>query len=186
MPKVVQEPRLFPFVRSLTAIIATLLSAAAIGLASAAETVPMIDAHSQADRDFDLAGMLALANQAGVRHTILSSRGGLKPDDLVAMALAHPERITASMGVKSKDYIAGSPKFFRRMDLLAQEPGYGAISEALLWHKAKGPGAASPKARQRQANVGRQRKGPRRDGEHADGEAAKAGVATAAVSPRLR
>jgi hypothetical protein len=99
----------------------------------------MIDAHSQADKDLSVSRLLKLMDQGGVRRTILSNRGGLQPRQLVAMAAAHPDRITASMEVKShRYYLPGKPEFFRRLQEMSKEPRYGAISEALLWHQAKG------------------------------------------------
>jgi hypothetical protein len=122
-------------------LIAALAGASLLGLdpGGAAEPVPMIDAHSQADKELSVARLLKLMDQGGVRRTILSSRGGLQPRQLVAIAAAHPDRITASMEVKShRHYLPGTPEFFRRLEEMGKEPRYGAISEALLWHQAKG------------------------------------------------
>ncbi len=110
-----------------------------IGAVTAADPIPMIDAHSQADKDFDISAALKLMDQGGVRRTILSSLGGLTPSKLVAMAAAHSDRITASMEVKSQQhYMTGTPEFFQRLAKMAEEPRYGAISEALLFHAEKG------------------------------------------------
>lgn len=120
-------------------LILGVLIAAGFGAATAADPIPLIDAHSQADKDFDVSAALKLMEQGGVRRTILSSRGGLTPNKLVAMAAAHPDRITASMEVKSQQhYMTGTPEFFRRLAEMEKEPRYGAISEALLFHAEKG------------------------------------------------
>jgi hypothetical protein len=124
-----------------TVLLTAFVGAVLLGLDAgrAADPVPMIDAHSQADKELSLSRLLSLMDQGGVRRTVLSNRGGLQPKELVAMAAAHPDRITASMEVKShRHYLPGTPEFFRRLEQMGREPRYGAISEALLWHQAKG------------------------------------------------
>jgi predicted TIM-barrel fold metal-dependent hydrolase len=140
---------------------ASLLSS---GPGRAADPIPMIDAHSQADQDLNVALLVRLMDQGGVKRTILSNRGGLQPKQLVAMAAAHPDRITSSMEVKSRRlYLSGKPEFFRRLEEMGKEPRYGAISEALLWHQAKGGQrrGASQRAGQGQRAEGRGQGGPR-------------------------
>jgi hypothetical protein len=104
-----------------------------------AQKIPMIDAHSQADRAVSLARLVRLMDQGGVARTILSSRGGWVPAEFVAMVSEKPDRVTPSMEVKSQKYfITGEPEFFRRLEAMGREPRYGAISEVLLWHERKG------------------------------------------------
>jgi predicted TIM-barrel fold metal-dependent hydrolase len=104
-----------------------------------ANKIPIIDAHSQAGRDLTLSTILRLMDRGGVARSILSNRAGLTPAGLVAMAAERPDRITASMEVKSQRYfITGEPEFFQRLEAMGREPRYGAISEVLLWHERKG------------------------------------------------
>jgi predicted TIM-barrel fold metal-dependent hydrolase len=122
-------------------LLAALMGTVLLGpeLGRAADSIPMIDAHSQADEELGAFRLLKLMDQGGVRRTILSNRGGLEASQLVAMAAAYPDRITASMEVKShRHYLPGTPEFFRRLEAMGKESRYGAISEALLWHQAKG------------------------------------------------
>jgi hypothetical protein len=104
-----------------------------------AQNIPIVDAHSQADRAVSLSRLIRLMDQGGVARTILSSRGGWVPAEFVAMVAERPDRVTPSMEVKSQKYfITGEPEFFRRLEAMGREPRYGAISEVLLWHERKG------------------------------------------------
>jgi predicted TIM-barrel fold metal-dependent hydrolase len=104
-----------------------------------ANKIPIVDAHSQASRDLALSTIMRLMDRGAVARSILSNRGGLSPSGLVAMAAERPDRITASMEVKSQRYfITGEPEFFQRLEAMGREPRYGAISEVLLWHEQKG------------------------------------------------
>jgi len=104
-----------------------------------AQKIPIVDAHSQASRELALSTVIRLMDRGGVARTILSNRSGLSPAGLVAMAAERPDRITASMEVKSQRYfITGEPEFYRRLQAMGREPRYGAISEVLLWHERKG------------------------------------------------
>src|SRR5690606_17656416 len=104
-----------------------------------AQKIPVIDAHSQADRAVGLSRLIRLMDQGGVARTVLSSRGGWVPSEFVATVAQRPDRVTPSMEVKSqKYYITGEPEFFRRLEAMDRDPRYGAVSEVLLWHERKG------------------------------------------------
>lgn len=97
-----------------------------------------VDAHSQVDETVDLNSVLSLMQQAGVRHTILSTRGKRKGSDLVAFAARHASRITPAVRTKGASYAEGSPKYFRMLDAQVASGKYGAMAEVLLYHAKKG------------------------------------------------
>lgn len=126
-------------IRLFLASIAALSLAFAAASPARAQKIPMVDAHSQADRGVALSSLLRLMDQGGVARTILSSRGGWSSADFVATFAQRPDRVTPSMEVKSQKYfITGEPEFYRRLEAMGREPRYGAISEVLLWHERKG------------------------------------------------
>jgi len=99
---------------------------------------PIIDAHSQVDRNTDIEKVVPLMDKAGVSITLLSTRFSRDSIDVVTYAERHPERIVPSVKTKTKQYMAGKgsfPKIFLN-ELAAFK--FGAMPEIILWHAAKG------------------------------------------------
>ena len=117
---------------SVVAVVA-LLSAGA-----AAEGLRLIDAHSQFDQDVEPQRIIRLMDAAGVAHTILSARGRVRPEELVAFARRHAGRITAAVRTKGNPYVEGSGKYYRLLERQAAMPGFAAMAEVILWHARKG------------------------------------------------
>mgnify|MGYP000152096672 FL=1 len=128
--------RLKKYVLHATGIVAAMLLLLAQPLK--AGELYFIDAHSQVDEKVDLNDVLALMQQAGVRHTILSARGKRKGSDLVAVASRHASQITPAVRSKGAPFAEGSPKYFRMLDAQVASGKYGAMAEVLLYHAKKG------------------------------------------------
>ena len=106
---------------------ALLLVAPASG--SLADKLPIIDAHSQADHLIDLEDIIGLMDDAGVTRTILSLRGRRNPEDLIAFAGRHPDRITPAVRTKGQNV--------RQVKQQVKTRAYGAMAEVLMWHREK-------------------------------------------------
>jgi len=98
-----------------------------------------IDAHSQVDQQVvPLEKVIALMEQAGVSHTILSARGKLKGKELLIFSSKYREKITPAVRTKGKPYDTGSPKYFKILEAQVASGKYSAIAEILLYHAKKG------------------------------------------------
>jgi predicted TIM-barrel fold metal-dependent hydrolase len=132
----------FPHIRSLAArLVGLVLAIAAVG-ARAAE-LPMIDAHSQADQHIALEEIIGLMDKAGVARTILSQRARTRPEDLIAFAQRHPERITPAVRTKGQSV--------RQVKELVRRYSYGAMAEVLMWHREKTRRTVTTKSGETQA-----------------------------------
>lgn len=121
------------------AALATCLAAALSWPPSpAAADLPLIDAHSQVDHKVDLQKVIRLMDKAGVRHTILSTRGRATPQQLTAFAGRHTGRITPSVRTKGGAYAKGSRKYYDRLNEQLAMPEFGAMAEVIMWHAQKG------------------------------------------------
>ena len=118
----------FPHLRGLAVRLAGLVLAMAALSARAAE-LPMIDAHSQVDQHVPLEEIIGLMDEAGVARTILSQRARTRPEDLIAFAQRHPERITPAVRTKGQRV--------REVKELVRRYAYGAMAEVLMWHREK-------------------------------------------------
>ncbi len=122
------------------AALALLLLLLASRLVWAAE-LPLLDAHSQIDGDTDMDLVIRTMNRAGIGRVLLSPRFRRAPADILALARAHPDRITATVRTKTKAYFRGRKgiAFFRRFVGKEIAAGsYGALAEVILWHAQKG------------------------------------------------
>ena len=72
---------------------------------------PIIDAHSQVDRNTDIEKVVPLMDKAGVSMTLLSTRFSRDSKDVVTYAERHPERIVPSVKTKTKQYMKGRGSF---------------------------------------------------------------------------
>lgn len=102
--------------------------------------IPMIDAHSQAERDTELSDIIPLMNKAGVSRTLLSARRGLKYRDLNKFIKEHPKRLTFSVRTKGRKFARGGDmdRFKKRINKQLKLSQVGAISEILIYHAEKG------------------------------------------------
>ncbi len=106
--------------------------------ALAAERIPMIDAHSQIDHLVRLEAVIPLMDRANIKRVILSTRGKRELQDIVRLARENPGRVTASLRLKGKDYEKNSPRYREELEKNLQNPAFGAMAEALVWHAQKG------------------------------------------------
>ena len=120
-------------IRCWLSILCSLLVLSAVDAGS----IPLIDAHSQADQHISLDEILDLMDKAGVSHTILSLRGMRQPKELISFAELHPGRITAAVRTKGGAYLKGPKQFARFLDNQIHMGQFGAMAEVLLWHAKK-------------------------------------------------
>lgn len=97
-----------------------------------------IDAHSQADEAIDRDELLQRMAAAGIQKTILSSRRKRSAFDPADWAESHPNKIIASVRVKSKHYKNNTPKFRKKIKKQLKSGRFKAMSEVLLYHAQKG------------------------------------------------
>lgn len=97
-----------------------------------------IDAHSQADEGIDKNELIQRMDAAGISKTILSSRRHRRAFDMADWAEAHPDRLIASVRVKSKHYVKNTRKFYKKINKQVRSDRFNAMSEVLLFHAQKG------------------------------------------------
>ena len=83
-------------VLKLIAVTFSLVLSAPVTFASE-KALYFIDAHSQMDRDVSQETIIKLMNNNGVYRTILASRRGRKPKEILNFAKTYPERIIPSL-----------------------------------------------------------------------------------------
>jgi predicted TIM-barrel fold metal-dependent hydrolase len=108
-----------------------------------ADGIPMIDAHSQIDIDTELGQVIQWLDKAGIARVILAARRGRPWREIAELAGQHPDRITASVRLKGRNYQRNRPKYYRRLKKQLADPTFGAMAEAILWHAEKGRGVAA-------------------------------------------
>jgi len=109
------------------AAISVLFSFAAVTFAD--DAVPIIDAHSQVDQHIELGEIIGLMGDAGVSRTILAARGRRTPEELIAFAARHPDRITPAVRTKGQTVL--------QVKRQVKTGAYGAMAEVLMWHREK-------------------------------------------------
>ena len=98
-----------------------------------------IDAHSQVDHNVvPLNKIISLMDSAGVRKTILSTRGNLKGKALLELSKENPGRVTPAVRTKGEPYETGSKKYYELLKKQIATKQYHAIAEVLLYHAKKG------------------------------------------------
>jgi predicted TIM-barrel fold metal-dependent hydrolase len=120
------------------AVVCTAALLAAGSAACAAETLPIIDAHSQAEDGIALERIIELMDKADVSRTILAARRKTTVRDMVGFARRRPDRITAAVRSKGGAYQDQSPQTFR--SFLAKQlkfPEFAAMAEVLIYHAEK-------------------------------------------------
>jgi hypothetical protein len=114
-----------------------------------------IDAHSQVDHNLvPLNKIISLMDNAGVRQTILSTRGNLKGKTLLKLSKENPGRVTPAVRTKVRPYDTGSKKYYELLKKQIATNQYRAIAEVLLYHAKKGNKAPSDCAWERRASLG--------------------------------
>jgi len=114
------------------------LLTANVALAADDEELYFVDAHSQMARGLDVKTIIPLMNEAGVWHTILSARNDRSPQEVAYFAGLHPERITAAVRSKGKDFNNNSQKFSKLLRRQTDNPIFKALAETILFHAKKG------------------------------------------------
>ncbi len=104
----------------------------------AADEIPLIDAHSQFDHTVKVEKIIKLMDEAGVSRTILSTRGKVKPPQLVAFAQKNEGRIIPAVRTKGKPYGQDSPKYYDMLKMQLDMGGFGAMAEVIMFHAQKG------------------------------------------------
>jgi len=99
---------------------------------------PIIDAHSQVDRDTDSENVIPLMDRAGVSTTILSTRFERPVEDILAYANRHAERIVPALKIKTGAYMRGDRGFQEMVTAQLTGTKFGAMPEVIMWHEAKG------------------------------------------------
>jgi len=97
-----------------------------------------IDAHSQVDEEIDRVELIQRMDTAGIRKTILSARRHRRAFDVADWAEANPDRLIASVRVKSKHYVKNTRKFYKKIRKQVKSGRFNAVSEVLLYHAKKG------------------------------------------------
>jgi len=104
-----------------------------------ADELYFIDAHSQVDHKvIPLNKIISLMDSAGVRQTILSTRGNLKGKTLLRLSKETPGRFTPAVRTKGKPYDTGSKKYYELLKKRIKTKQYHAMAEVLLYHAKKG------------------------------------------------
>lgn len=115
-----------------------LLPLVLVASTTTASEIPIIDAHSQVDHKVDLEKIIRLMAKGGVSRTILSTRGKVKPNQLISFASRHPGRITPSVRTKGNPYARNDPKYYKLLRAQLAMPEFGAMAEVIMWHAQKG------------------------------------------------
>ncbi len=112
---------------------------------SAAESLwqgPMIDVHSQVDKNTDLDSIVPLMNKAGVAQVVLSTRFGQPSSDVHELAARNPGRIIPAAKTKTRAFTKKRSKFPSVFYKELKRYDYRAMAEVIMWHAAKpGKGA---------------------------------------------
>jgi len=103
-----------------------------------ADEPPLIDAHSQVDHRVDLADIVPLMDRAAISRVLLGTRGKISFKDVIELARKHPGRITPSVRTKGSAYAENRNGYYKKLAQQIETPGFGAISELILWHARKG------------------------------------------------
>lgn len=120
-------------------LLITLILTPIFCLRANADELYFIDAHSQVDQSVvPLNKVISLMDSAGVRHTILSTRGKLKGITLLKLSKENPGRVTPAIRTKGKFYDTGSKKYYEMLKKQIATKKYHAIAEVLLYHAKKG------------------------------------------------
>ena len=108
-------------------------------LTANANELYFIDAHSQVDQNLlPINKIISLMDDAGVRQTILSTRGNLKGKTLLKLSKENSGKIIPAVRTKGMPYATGSKKYYELLKKQTETKQYRAIAELLLYHAKKG------------------------------------------------
>jgi Tat protein secretion system quality control protein TatD with DNase activity len=106
---------------------------------SSASELYFIDAHSQVDHNIEnLELIIQRMDEARVYLTILAARSGRKPEEVVAFAEAHSDRIIPAVRTKSEAYNKNLPKYYKKLRKQIESGRFSAFAEVLMYHAQKG------------------------------------------------
>jgi hypothetical protein len=77
-------------------------------------------------------------DQGGVYRTILSTRGVVRPEELVSFASNYPGRIIPAVRTKGRIYDENDEKYYNLLKKQVNMGQYGAMAEVLIYHAQKG------------------------------------------------
>lgn len=105
---------------------------------SFAAEIPIIDAHSQVDHLVDLKRVIELADLGGVSQIILSTRGQIRPEELLSFAAQYPARIIPAVRTKGNAYTRNEKGYYQQLKKQVSTGRFGAMAEVLMYHAQKG------------------------------------------------
>jgi predicted TIM-barrel fold metal-dependent hydrolase len=103
-----------------------------------AQSIPIIDAHSQFDQFVELSEVKKLLDQGQISRVILSDRSTKNIDrgkELLALAAKYPDRITPAVRTKPGTLLSAAA-YALYLERQAQNPAYGALAEVISTHAA--------------------------------------------------
>lgn len=104
----------------------------------ASDILPIIDAHSQFDEDVPVARVIQYAAKAGVTQVLLSARGRVTTAQVLDLAARYPGCVVPSIRTKGRQFDDNQPGYYTLLDEQFNVPAFGAMSEIILAHAAKG------------------------------------------------
>lgn len=99
---------------------------------------PIVDAHSQIDRDTSPDKVIEWLNSAGISRVILAARRGRNWRDIARLATDHPNRVTAAVRTKGRSFEHNERKYYKRLRKQLDHGAFDAMAEVILWHAEKG------------------------------------------------
>lgn len=102
------------------------------------EELYFIDAHSQVDHNIELESVVERMKEAGVKKTILASRGKRKPSEIADLSEVYPDMVVAAVRTKSKHYKRNTNKYYKKLSKQLNSGRFNAMAELLLYHAQKG------------------------------------------------
>jgi predicted TIM-barrel fold metal-dependent hydrolase len=101
--------------------------------------IPIIDAHSQVPHRYEeLDEIIQLMDRGRVARVILSSRGPVKPEQLLSFASRYPGRIIPAVRTKNRLYRENDERFYAFLRNQVEMRQFGAMAEVLMYHAQKG------------------------------------------------
>lgn len=97
-----------------------------------------VDAHSQMDEDVSIEQVRKLMKRNGVKRTLLASRNGREPHEMLEFAQQFPQQIVPLLSTKQSGYVsddlAKQQKSVAALQMQAQRGAFQGMAETLMWH----------------------------------------------------